>query len=135
MFFNFKNAAPKETLDPRYTVEEKFNIYYGECLANNSEPTLTGLANMLGCSSLVQLKEYAEENIDVQRLILKVHQNYEEHLIKKGGSTSGAQFALTSMFGWKNEHTVNIKKDMTVDDLRNMTTEELQTLLDNDGDL
>ena len=129
MFFRFDNHTIITKDEPEKTTQDYINLYKGQCVADEVPMTLSGLSHALGYPTLDHLKEAANNDIVIQLAILEIQKLYEENLTKKGGSPSGAQFALSSMFEWKNEQTINLTGETTEDKLKEMSTDDLQALL------
>ena len=132
MFFNF--AHPINNIQKEQTPEDIYNSYVGDCIMRECDPTLSGLALAFGYDSIDELKKACneKETAYLRKYVLKVHQSYEENLTKKGGSVGGATFALKSMFGWQDTQNIKIEQELSVDQLKEKSTEELLAMLGKD---
>lgn len=132
MFFSFDESAPIEhnkLIDDENDPTQIYNKYAGNKSLEGKPVTLSGYARALGLESLPELKALANSDPKVRKAVLDIHTNYEECLTTPGMSSSGAQFALSAMFGWKSEQSIKIKKEPDVTELSNMSDEELMKLL------
>ena len=129
MFYNFSNTNFKRKQEHKKTALEIFEDYSGQCVASNCQPTLSGLARAFGYPDLKSFRKDCDNNLEYQDFVLRIQQYYEENLTKQGGNSYGAKFALSAMFGWKDEKNINVTTVSEKDELKDLTSDQLRALL------
>lgn len=127
MFFNFKGGSSIKYRPKQKSEREIKDEYLGRCVAEQVPPTLSGLAHALGFSSLKEFRNSCDDRVEYQEWVLQIQQHYEENLTKQNGNSSGAQFALSAMFGWKDEKYLNVN-NATESIIEELSTEDLRKI-------
>lgn len=139
--YKFTNAAE---------LEKKIEEYFNWCIEKDRPFTMSGLAYALDTdrSVLVQYSgvgslRYDYSGIDpvelekihnaLQRAKKRVQVFAEENLYREKGQVNGVIFALKNNHNWKDQQEVTTVTKDAGPDLSNMTTEEIQELVNKLG--